>query len=428
MTKHKVSVSERGQTNVTHDTWAILSGDASFRRLLERGILSAVFLPSGGVRLQGACYVGWAQCAGVAIDIREKVPGALKVLLSYATNETFRIEQASSPASDLGPLAVLLIRQFLLAVTEYVSRSREFVYKRQRRIGALAGGRLDVAGSIQLRARGWRHLLAFEKNVVVFNTPLNRVVLAALMQVEHLAGMIDLRPEDVAMARGLAQLFSDCRDSEVLFGDRSRLMRTASDIAESGQTQQQKDIAALASALLAHESFELRTETWSEVPRCWFLNLENLFEQAVISQLRQVVSSGTTVAHGGERPQAVFRHEACSYQARPDVVVLGVPHRVVVGDVKYKNWSGAAVASDVYQLLVHTAAFSGTSSFLAYPYHEYQATWLGEAVTDTDTWLFALDVRNLTDSITRMASVLGISTSAAESVRGAAKSPTRFGA
>ena len=81
-----------------------------------------------------------------------------------------------------------------------------------------------------------------------------------------------------------------------------------------------------------------------------------------------------------------------------------------MGDVKYKGWSGAAVASDLYQLLIHTAAFSGTQSFLVFPNDEYRAMRLGKAVTGSDTWLFALDLRNLTKSVSLMAHDLGIET------------------
>ena len=209
MTEHRVSVSERGQTDVANDAWALLSREESFRRLLEGGILSATLTPGGRTRLQGACYVGWARCGDVAIEIQEKVPGALRALLSHATNSAFRVEHAGSPASDLGALAVLLIQQFLSAVTKYVSESREFVYERRRRVGSLAGGRIDIARSVQLRARGLGHLLAFEKDVVSFNTRLNRVVLAALMEVERLVETIGVPAGDVARSRGLALLF--CR-------------------------------------------------------------------------------------------------------------------------------------------------------------------------------------------------------------------------
>ena len=410
MKRRSVTVNERGQTEVAQDTWAALSGDSDFRRLQERGIVTVTLLPTRRTRLEGSCYVGWAQCGDITLELREKVPGALRALLSYATNSAFKIEHTKSPASELGPLALLLIQQFLSAVAEYAAESREFIYERQQRAGSLVGGRIDIARSLQLRARGLRHLLVFEKNLVTFNTPLNRVVLAALVEVERLKKVVGLQEDDVARARGLAMVFSDCRDTEILFGDRARISRTASALAKSGQTARQRDIAALASALLAHESFELRTATWTEVPRSWFLNLENLFEQAVLARLRSLTSGSTRVSRGSERPRPIFRRKTGTYQAYPDIVVSYDDGRVTVGDVKYKNWTGAATASDIYQLLVHTSAFSGTISFLVYPHDEYEAVSLGTAATGTETWLFALDVRNLADSVGRLADTLGLQT------------------
>lgn len=412
MSERRVCVIERGHAELGGATWALLAEERSFRRLLKSGIVAATLMPNGRTRLDGACYVGWARCGDVEVEIQEKVPGALKTLLSYATNAAFRVEHLPSPASDLGVLAVMLVQQFLSAVTDYTSRAREFVYERQRGVGVLVGGRIDIAASVRLRARGFGHLLAFDRDVVSFRAPLNRVILGALMEVERLAKVIGLGTGDLAVARGLALLFGDCRDVEVLFGDRSALVQSASDLAASGCTAPlQSDIAALASAILAHESFERRTATWREVPRAWFLNLERLFEHAVVSELRKVATPGANVGRGGERPRGVFRGGRGAYGANPDIVVTGLGGKVAVGDVKYKNWTGSASAPDIYQLLVHTAAFAGTVCFLVYPHDEYQATWLGEAVTgrDTDTWLFALDVRNLGDGVARMADALHVS-------------------
>ena len=407
----RVCVRERGHADVASDTWSVLCEDRSFQRLLDGGIVTASWVAKGGMRLHGACYVGWARCRDVEIEVQGKVPGALESLLSYATNRAFRIERAQSPASDLGALVGLLVHQFLGAVTEYVRGARQFVYRRQRRVGALAGGRVDVAASIQLRTRGLGHLLAFDKDVVGFKTPLNRVVLAAVMEVERLAKVIDVDPGDLAVARGLALLFHDCRDMEVLFGKRSGWVRTAADLVTSERTGLQRDIAALASAILARESFESRTAMWREVPRAWFVNLERLFELAVISELRAMAGSGTKVAGGGERLRRIFRGGKGTQRANPDIVVRESGGRVVVGDVKYKSWTGEAAASDIYQLLVHAAAFGGAVCFLVYPHDEYQEVDVGEAVTGANTWLFALDVQDLSSGVARMVGVLGLSVS-----------------
>ena len=407
MIQRKVVVKERDQTEVGHSTWAVLSEDADFRQLLEAGILSATLLPTGLTRLRASCYVGRTTCSDIDVEIQDKVPGALKALLSYATNSAFRIENIDSRTSDLGRLFSLLVQQFLSAVTQYVSQSRQFVYAYNNQVGALAGGRIDIPKSIQLRARGMVHRLAFSKAYVTFNTPLNRIILAALIEVGRICHLVGIEPDDAARARGIALLFSDCRDTQVLVGDRADLVRLASNLTTSNLTVQQRDIAALASVILAHEGFEGLTDSGLLVPRSWFLNLEQLFEQAVISLLREVVPPGTFVSHGRMNPQPIFERETLVYQAHPDIVLVHESGRVTVGDVKYKNWLGTAVASDLYQLLVHTSAFSGSTSFLVFPHDEYQARSLGEAVTGPDAWLFALDVSNLTDSVARMAGDLG---------------------
>ena len=258
---HSVQLKERSHTDVTHATWAVLSQESSFRQLLAGGILSATLLPTGVTRLHASCYVGRTQCRHIEIHIQEKVRGALGALLSYATSAAFRIERTKSPASDFGSLISLLIRQLLLAVTEYASRSRAFEYRRREMVGSLIGGRIDVVKSVRLRARGQAHLVAFEKNVIAFDTPLNRVILAALMEVEQIAQLVPIEPEDTSRARGLSLLFSDCRDPELLFGDRSGLAGLASELASAQLTGQQRDVAALASVILARESFDSLTRT-----------------------------------------------------------------------------------------------------------------------------------------------------------------------
>ena len=344
----------------------------------------------------------------MTIEIQEKVAGALASLLSYATGSAFRVERTQSPSSDIGQLTLLLIQQFLAAVRRYVSQSRHFMYEQEQKVGCLVGGQIDVGTSIRLRARGLGHLLAFNKSVITFNTLLNRVVLATLIEIERIAQLIEIDPVVMEGTRGLALLFSDCRDAQLLNGDRSTFARDAQNLADTPLTQEQQDVVALASVVLAHEGFEWDARTGSHVPRSWFLNLERLFEQAVVVELRELAKTNASVYGGVTQPQPIFRRRTSIYRAHPDVVVAQKDGRIVVGDVKYKDWSGKAVASDLYQLLVHTAALSGTQSFLVFPNDEYQAIRLGRAVTGAETWLFALNVTNLKQGVAQMATELGI--------------------
>ena len=102
MSPRRICVPERGQTDVDPAIWIALSGDKDFRKMLDKGVLSARLLANGLTRLQGSCYVGRAQCADIEVELHEKVPGALETLLYYATNSAFRVERMKGPASDLG--------------------------------------------------------------------------------------------------------------------------------------------------------------------------------------------------------------------------------------------------------------------------------------------------------------------------------------
>ena len=63
-------------------------------------------------------------------------------------------------------------------------------------------------------------MLVFEKNKISYNTPINRVILAALREIENLKYLVDIPSKDISIARGLAMLFADCRDAEILFARR----------------------------------------------------------------------------------------------------------------------------------------------------------------------------------------------------------------
>lgn len=115
------------------------------------------------------------------------------------------------------------------------------------------------------------------------------------------------------------------------------------------------------------------------------------------------VIKGSTVGAG------VFPTSPGLEPADPDIVIYA-PTETHVGDVKYKDWERAAgTRADLYQLLVHAAAFDGDTSFLIYPHHKFEAVELGDAVTESDCWLFAVDVRNVASGVRAVAEMLGIS-------------------
>jgi hypothetical protein len=161
----------------------------------------------------------------------------------------------------------------------------------------------------------------------------------------------------------------------------------------------------LAGVILSHESFERTADDRTQVPRAWFLNLESLFETAVRRTLSSLCRDGWIVKRGVKPP--VFPETQIEFKGA-DLLVTRDGSVKAVGDVKYKEWAGGADASDLYQLLVHAAAFSSPLAFLVFPGERFAARSLGTATTGCATWLFSVDVRRLRGDLATVLSTMGL--------------------
>lgn len=420
--RHVVRVPERGHADVEPGAWQRLSMAPEFWGLVERHILTVSFPRRGRARLSGGSHVGRADIDGVALELHEKVPGALASLLRHLGGASLRTVRTASPVADLNELARFLIGEFLRATREYVGRGRERRYVAEPHVGSLVGGRLDVTRSLRLRARGLPHLVAFDRNELVFDTPLNRVVYAALRESEQLDRLLHLAPHDLAMARALSVAFADCRDAEILRARRDALVQYAADVAERTEDETRRDLATLAGVVLAHESFSVADPSGRLAPRAWFLNLERLFESAVRAVLSGVLKAS---CEGGELwprervPRRIFSDAPQGFTANPDLVIEA-RGTVAVGDVKYKTWGGTADASDLYQLLVHAKTYDAERCFLVYPHHAFDVRFLGRARTGCDTWLFAINIGDVENDVRRVAEAVGALGASAPAVQDAA--------
>lgn len=128
--------------------------------------------------------------------------------------------------------------------------------------------------------------------------------------------------------------------------------------------------------------------------------------------LDRLYSGRVTTAVASALPSAIFANEAQQFRANPDLVLVGQQGAAAIGDVKYKIWTGSASASDVYQLLVHAAAFKTGTAFLVFPHREFFARDLGISATGCRTWLFAVDVLKLPEHLGLALQRLGLSSKA----------------
>lgn len=399
-----LKVPERGTVDVQKSVWSKVAADATFWQLVNAGIVTVEQGTATTVRLKGGCYVGRAVIGGhTMLQLDEKVPGSLFALIQYSSRAEFRIHRLPSYASEIGPLISLLIGQFNDAVSLYLTRGRQFTYRREQRIGTLIGGKLNLTGTIKLRSRGLRHLAQFEKNAVVFDTPVNDVILTALREVGRIHRTIPVDATIVARSRALALLFSDCRTAEVLFGARETFIRNAAAQEIEARDPLLRDLMALAGVLLSHESFEPLNNMERKSPRSWFLNLETLFELAVRNVLSDILRDVATVRNGRSVHLPIFRSTSAGHLANPDIVIRTVSGRCVIGDAKFKVKEDR---SDLYQLLVHAATFGALTAFLVSPDDEYSVEVLGPASTGATVRRFSVDLRQLKTDLKQLASVV----------------------
>lgn len=419
---HVVRVPERGHADVDAPVWRRLSAAPEFWDLVDRKILAVSSPQRGRFRLTGGSHVGRAHVGGVALELHEKVPDALASLLRYLGHGSLRTLKTASPLADLNELAKFLVQTFLMAVREYVGRGRERRYVSEPHLGSLVGGRIDVTRTLRLRARGLPHLAAFNRNELVFDTPLNRVVYAALLEAERLDRVLHLSPRDLAAVRALSVAFADCRDAREIRLRREAIVRYATDVAERTEDPARRDLATLAGVVLSHESFSVTDPSGRLAPRAWFLNLERLFESSVRAVLSRVLKASD---EGGELwprervTRRIFSNVPQGFTAKPDLVIEA-RGAVTVGDVKYKTWGGSADASDLYQLLVHAKTYDAQRCFLVYPHHAFDVRFLGRAKTECDTWLFAINIGDVETDVRHVAETVGAIITAPAAVQDAA--------
>lgn len=387
-------VPERGSLDLGTSEWSLLRSHDAFWRLVDARIVSVTAGRSGKATLNGTSFVGRASIGALTLECSEKVPGALLGLLA-TTSASFRGVTAPAPATDLGETVQLLVEAFVSEVRRYVGAGRDWRYEDRRYVSSLIGGRLHLPSTVHLRARGITHKVAFDRSEISHATPTNRVVLAGLREVEVLAGLVHLPAKMLTAARTMALFFEDCRDDVVMFGERSDLADTARDLADVSARAEDELMLSLASVLLTHTSFEVAETKPGTVPLSWFVNLERLFEKAVIEALAVLTPDSVRVSKGGPLGKSTFSSGLLA--ADPDLVVRGVT--TCIGDVKYKSWSKTAAPSDLYQLLVHAAVFRSGEAFLVYPSDAYEEVDLGDAVTDTHVRLFAVDIRDVANGV-----------------------------
>lgn len=396
-----ITLTERRDSEpLTAEAWSTVNSDDEFWSLVERRIIQ-VRQGRSGVVLRPTAYVGRALAGDVELRVDSKIEGALEALIGYASRGTFRLEDIHVFATEPGELTRLLIEVFLEVAGRYLQFGMDFRYREQREAGPFLRGRMNLPATLLMHAKGRSLEVSYVRRERSVSTPLNLLMAAALLHVERLAEQLGQATTLRARARNYLLAFP----LELL-----EAARDTADVPEADELDIDqplvRDAAELATAVLAAAGFEAAAPLVDRtVPRSWFLNLETLFEQAMRTTLRRAPGV-VGVRNGKHENRYVFPDDPVkTLDASPDLLVK-LAGGLIVGDVKYKDWSGAAAAADLYQLLVHAGTFQASRAFLVYPGVQYEAVDLGVSTLGIATRLFCVRPQRLAADAARLADAL----------------------
>lgn len=386
-----ITVPERGTTSLSPREWTHLSSDARFWHLIEANIVQVEAGSGGKWNLKGTCYVGRALIGQTVLQISEKFPNAFETLVRLGVLKSPRTLRVASPVAASTGSTPVLVSLFIQAVRRYLSGSKKSAYMQVADAGALIGGRLDIARTVRLRARGASHQAAFNRTVLSADLPFNRCVYAALREIERLGSLAKVPHADVAMARALRLGLSECLPGVLSMTPRE-LSEIAAEEAEKRQTTfELYDVISLAGAVLDAAGFG-GVDNWKRsVEHSWFVNLETFFEQAIRSTISHILEGVATVTSAKQRP-SLFKPDSQRYRANPDIIISDVNGIVMgIGDAKYKDFSDWPNQADVYELVAHAAAYGATKAILFYLGDgNFSVRSFGTSATGCQVWAVGL--------------------------------------
>lgn len=401
----RLSVPERGSTHVPREVWGRLAADPDMWTLVRDKVVAVESLGADRMVLKGTCYVGRAVVGGVTLDLTEKFPGAFRALCTAVLPIGTKLVKAPSAVGDSPLTTALLVKVFVDAVNGYVARGREIAYSRRHERGSLIGGKLEMADTIRLRARGVRHQVAFSRPVITTVTDLNLVVCAALLRVETLSRSHMVDRDSVIAARSLNMVFAECQGDVVrLSPDALRELAVRQADVRHGD---EAHLAELAAAVLGEAGFGEEGIIGGLVHRSWFVNLENMFERAVRNGFAAALEGRASVSAAVKAP-GVFVDLRRRYPANTDLVIR-TDGGICIGDAKYKERSPREWpdASEIQELLTHASAYGAKKAFLMFPAERAWEMRVGSDRNGCEVWCFGVRLECMADDVAAASTTLG---------------------
>jgi hypothetical protein len=400
--KVEATFRERRRTPVADETFAKLAKHSGFWALVEAGVLAPRLKGRREVEIETTGWVGEASFGDVRLTVHPHFEGTLEALLAEVT----RLKSVPVPSqrSDSG-LDEELISAFVTLGLDYVAARRPPRFTYTRESGALPHGALQLPETLRFWAQGRRPRTEYLRGEVIQSGPLDEVLRAGCSAVERHApnlprGLLVRNRRMVAALEAPRALSAVSMQGTAL--EHARSLATDWRLGESDRS-----LAAIAALVIANRTvgFEATSE---QMVSSGFVDLAAVFELAVRSVFTRL-EAGVQVRSGADHARPLFTRVDRAGIVNPDLVLEGEDGVFAVGDVKYKD--SQAARSDIYQLLVHTAAFTGPAgrspaAFLIQLGESYRAQWCGDAVTGAATWSFAVSPLALERDLARVLKVL----------------------
>jgi hypothetical protein len=252
-----------------------------------------------------------------------------------------------------------------------------------------------------LTGRGQSYLASFTKAVPTFQTPLNLLIASALLKIEEIGRLGLATEETIHRARTLSMVYDDCLVSDVVHGSPDRIIEGAYAARRNAVSETRDRILTLGSILVSGQSTGGETALTAKNGVAWFIDLEDLFEQAVWRTFASQLPPKAHCLRGESYPASIIAGVS-KPTANPDLVIKGEDF-VLVGDVKYKDVGDKSIDSgDLYQLLVHASAYAADRAFLVYPGDKTSIVEIGDACTGVKVIRCVVDLQSITDGISEI--------------------------
>lgn len=402
-----ISLIERGNLSLSAAESGRILHDSQFVKLLEGGLLRSEFKPHGGMRIHASNYVGQAILAdGSRLTISEKIPNALAGMLQWASPDGVRIVAATSKATDGTLVLEILIRRFLDCISDYLKRGLKKQYVHPTVVLSSPRGRILTKPSAALRSKGIRGQLVCRPSRLSSDLPANRLIALALLCVEATARTTSVNLGLVAQARAYYAFFSQADPARLMamsWQDRAR--EFAKEIDSPDRTAELERALSYGRPLALHAASAFGKHLFSENPCAFFINLETLYEDAVLGCAKELLGS-SNVSRPSEQLRPHILQGADKYRASPDAAFASKP--IAIADCKYKALEHDPDHSDVYQLLVHAETYSAETAVLFYPGAIFAAKKIGRFKEKIDVWCVTLDCALMLQSVRSAISAVGI--------------------